>query len=71
MNFKKIMSTALASVMALSLAVPAFAADVTNPAADLPIFTANVAALFPALNAFVPNVFMTGTAFEPKSRMFL
>lgn len=27
MNFKKIMSTALASVMALSLAVPAFAAD--------------------------------------------
>lgn len=27
MNFKKIMSTALASIMALSLAVPAFAAD--------------------------------------------
>ena len=27
MNFKKIMSSALAGVMALSLAVPAFAAD--------------------------------------------
>ena len=50
--------------------VKAVVGDVTNPVADLPKLTANVAAFFPALNAFAPNVFITGAAFEPKSRIF-